>query len=46
MVIDIRTKKKNGEKLTNVYKDYEYTGITLGSFKQTWSNQNWKNIIV
>ena len=46
MVIDIRTRKKNGEKLADVYKDYEYTGITLGSFKNTWSNQNWKNIIV
>ena len=46
MVIDIRTRKKNGEKLAEVYKDYEYTGITLGSFKNTWSNQNWKNIIV
>ena len=46
MVIDIRTRKKNGEKLSDVYKDYEYTGITLGSFKNTWSNQNWKNIIV
>ena len=46
MVIDIRTRKKKGEKLADVYKDYEYTGITLGSFKNTWSNQNWKNIIV
>lgn len=46
MVIDIRIRKKNGEKLSDVYKDYKYTGITLGSFKNTWSNQNWKNIIV
>ena len=46
MVIDIRTRKKNGEKLADVYKDYKYTGITLGSFKNTWSNQNWKNIVV
>lgn len=46
MVIDIRTRKKNREKLADVYKDYEYIGITLGSFKNTWSNQNWKNIIV
>lgn len=46
MVIDIRTRRKNGEKLSDVYKDYEYTGITLGSFKNTWSNQNWKNIVI
>lgn len=46
MVRDIRTRKKNGEKLNMVYKDYEYTGITLGSFTNTWSGKNWKNIVV
>lgn len=46
MVIDIRTRKKQGEELTNVYESYKYTGITLGSFKQVWYYQNWKNIIV
>ena len=46
MVIDIRTRKKNGEKLADVYKDYKSIGITLGSFRNTWYNCNWKNIVV
>lgn len=46
MVIDIRTRKKNGEKIADVYKDYKDTGMTYGSFKNTWCGQNWKNIIM
>ena len=46
MVIDIRTRKKNGEKMLKVYEDYKDTGITIGSFKQVWYYQNWKNIVV
>ena len=46
MVINIRTRKKNGENWKNVYEDYKDYGITEGSFKQTWHNQNWKHIIV
>lgn len=46
MVRDIRLRKKNGEKPADVYEDYKTVGITYGSFKNVWSNQNWKNIIV
>ena len=46
MVRDIRIRKKNGESCKQVYEDYKYTGITKGSFKNVWSYQNWKNIIV
>ena len=46
MVIAIRTRKKNGENWKDVYEDYKSCGITEGSFKNTWHNQNWKHIIV
>ena len=46
MVIDIRTRKKNGEKMLDVYQEYKSTGITEGSFKNTWHGYNWKNIQV
>lgn len=46
MVREIRLRKKNGESCKDVYQDYKYTGITEGSFKQTWCYRNWKNIIV
>lgn len=46
MVRDIRTRRKNGENLSNVYELYKSTGITKGSFTQVWCNKNWKDIIV
>lgn len=46
IVINIRTRKKNGENWKNVYNDYKEYGITEGSFKNTWHNQNWKHIVV
>lgn len=44
-VKNIRLRRKNGEKLAEVYKDYQ-TKLTKGSFTNIWSYQNWKNIIV
>ncbi len=43
-VIDIRTRRKNGEKRQDVYKDYQ--SITEGSFKNLWYGYTWKSIIV
>ena len=45
-VYKIRLRKKNGEKRADVYKDYEHTGITFGSFTQIWCYQNWLDIKV
>ena len=44
-VREIRTRRKNGEKLSDVYKDYQ-DKLTKGSFTNIWSYQNWKNIVV
>ena len=44
MVIDIRTRYKNGETVQEIYKDYESLGITYGSFKNTVYGYNWTNI--
>lgn len=44
-VCTIRTRKKNGEQLKDVYEDYK-NKLTKGSFKNVWSYQNWKNIVV
>lgn len=44
-VILIRTRKKNGESLQDVYKDYNDI-LTLGSFKNLWYGYTWKYIIV
>lgn len=41
----IRLRRKNGEQLSKVYDDYK-DKLTLGSFKNVWSYQNWKNIVV
>lgn len=43
-VINIRTRKKNGEKVKDVYEDYKF--LTYGSFKNTWYGYNWKHIVV
>lgn len=43
-VIIIRTRRKNGEKVKDVYQDYQF--LTFGSFKNTWYGYNWKNIVV
>lgn len=45
-VLAIRLRKKNGEKQKDVYEDYKYTGITKGSFRNTWNGYNWKHIVV
>lgn len=45
-VYAIRLRRKNGQKMTDVYEDYKYTGIKEKSFKNTWLGYNWKNIIV
>lgn len=44
-VKDIRLRRKAGEKLSEVYKDYK-DKITKGSFENVWTYQNWKDIIV
>ena len=44
-VRDIRMRRKNGEILSKVYKDYN-NKLTYGSFTNVWTYQNWKNIIV
>jgi len=46
MVRDIRLRRKNGESRQDVYKDYAWTGITEGSFRRVWLNENWKHIVV
>lgn len=42
----IRLRRKNGESLNSVYEDYKFTGITKGSFQNTWFSYNWKHVIV
>ena len=44
-VRDIRMRRKNGEILSEVYKDYS-NKLTYGSFTNVWTYQNRKNIIV
>lgn len=44
-VRQIRLRRKNGEQLKEVYKDYQ-DKITKGSFTNVWTYQNWKNIVV
>lgn len=44
-VKNIRIRKKNGEKLSDVYQDYD-NKLTYKSFVNVWSYQNWKSIIV
>lgn len=44
-VYEIRVRRKNGESWSEVYKDYSEK-LTSGSFKNIWSYQNWKNVIV
>lgn len=44
-VKQIRLRRKNGENIRIVYKDYEEK-ITYGSFTNVWTYQNWKNIVV
>lgn len=44
-VRDIRTRRRNGEQLSSVYKDYEGF-VTKGSFSNVWTYQNWKSVIV
>lgn len=41
----IRLRKKYGESLSEVYKDYQ-DRLTKGSFTNVWSYQNWKEIVV
>lgn len=44
-VYKIRLRRKQGEKLLDVYQDYK-DKLTYGSFTNVWTYQNWKNIIV
>lgn len=44
-VKNIRLRRKNGEQLKEVYKDYQ-DKVTYGSFTNVWTYQNWKNIVV
>ena len=44
-VFNIRTRRKNGEKLSDVYADYS-DRMTYKSFSNVWTYQHWKNIIV
>lgn len=41
----IRLRRKNGENIREVYKDYQ-NKLTYGSFTNVWTYQNWKNIVV
>lgn len=43
-VVDIRTRKKNGEDPKEVYKDYQV--IKYHSFLLVWNNKNWKKVVV
>lgn len=45
-VLDIRTRVKNCESVRKIYKDYEHTGITYGSFCNTAYGYNRKYIVV
>ena len=44
-VQNIRLRKKNNEKVRDVYEDYK-NKLTFGSFSNVWNYQNWKNIMV
>lgn len=44
-VYQIRLRRKNGENIREVYKNYS-DKLTYGSFTNIWSYQNWKNIVV
>lgn len=44
-VRQIRLRRKNGDKLLDVYQDYS-NKLTYKSFTNVWTYQNWKNIIV
>lgn len=44
-VRNIRLRKKNNEKVRDVYEEYK-NKLTFGSFSNVWNYQNWKNIIV
>lgn len=44
-VYDIRLRRKNGEKFSEVYKDYS-NKIKKRYFKNIWHYVNWKNVIV
>ena len=44
-VKQIRLRRKNGENIREVYKDYQ-DKLTYGSFTNVWTYQNWKNIVV
>ena len=44
-VLEIRTRRKNGESLKLVYEDYK-NKLSYGSFANVWSYQNWENVIV
>jgi len=43
-VRNIRLRKKQGEVMKDVWKDYQQ--VTLGTFKNIWCGWSWKNVIV
>lgn len=45
-VYEIRSLKKQGKTLDEVYEMYRDTGIKKGSFEQTWYGLNWKHVQV
>lgn len=44
-VYTIRLRRKQGDKLLDVYQDYK-DKLTYGSFTNVWTYQNWKDIVV
>lgn len=44
-VIDIKTRRKNGEKRSAVFQDYK-DKITINGFDGVWYNKKWKHIVV
>ena len=42
-VNDIRRRKKNNEKFSDVYELYKNKNISKGTFKNIWNNIGWKN---
>ena len=45
-IINIRTRKKNGERIDEVKKDYSYLGIRDITFENIWYGISWQHIVV
>lgn len=44
-VREIRRRRDNGEKQSDVYEDYRFTTISKTSFAEVWNNVKWKDVI-